>query len=285
MTGQDIIRALNDLDPEMVEAAQQCGHKKKKNHVLTGCKGMTVAVAAVICVILIRFAWQLGAQPIIVENRYVRLEDAMLLSQSLQGESVSENLEKEDAQDALPYVVKDGIVQMQFVNGEYSDALVPQLGIGTNGSTYLKKAIRELNVSEQEEELRYLVEIEIYVPHPEYPEMAWYGDNEVYAAEYERLTRECDYDLTWIPPGGYSMPEAYVYCLKCGIIYGALTEEEMNNFPINEDYSYGFRLTRYEDYKFTEYDYQESYTSMDEFIQYMRALQALQELGEKDGDE
>ena len=278
MRGLDILKALNDLEPEMLEAAEKCEPKKKRFPT-------TIVAAAALCLILFGTAWQLLTVPITVENQYIRLEDAYLLSAHEESESVIDNLEREETQEKLPYVVEDGVVQMQPVNGVYDDALVPQIGIGTNGSTYLKKAIRELSDEEYEEEIKYLVEIEIYVPHAEYPDVAWYADNEIYKAEYKRLTEECGYDLSWIAPGGYSIPDAYVYCLKSGIIYGALTEEEMNTFPIKEEYSYGFRLISYDTYSFAEYPYKETYTSMEEFRHHMIALKALREAGESNRNE
>lgn len=120
------------------------------------------------------------------------------------------------------------------------------------------------------EEVYYLVELdistcvdfstlyqEIIFDEPQY---MYLPDEAVIEAEYERLTKECGYELNWLPPGGYQIPNSYLYCLLYGRIYGALTKEEIINLPKLEEYGYTIRLAAASYYEMADWEYRESYT-------------------------
>ena len=136
----------------------------------------------------------------------------------------------------------------------------------------------------KEGEIRYLVSIDINEAAME--DVAFEGNMESYQsvndeimkAEYERLTEEFGYELTWIPKGGYQVAEDYWYYLENGGIYGILTEKEIKEFPVKEEYAYVFWLTCYESLEYTKCVYKEVCEQAELYRAQQIALEALRQL-------
>lgn len=298
MKGQDILKALNDIDIEMIEAAGNCGSIKREKSESKNRKsehkqnfryqklGFAVAVTAVFAIFVTCFY-----QRIEYDSKVDYIQDVPY--QITYVESTNTYLFSDVKPYTLNSLVRDNSTEnstetIQISEEFYEDNWTPFRGKAIYSSR-LKKAISEGHerIDSGEicaEQLYYLVEIVIQVPLTDYYYSGGFdfADEEIKEAEYKRLTEECGLDLIWIAPGGYDIPNAYTYCLGSGIIYGALTEEQLENFPVNSEYSYGLRLTSYDAYSFAEYPYKEIVTE-EEYQKHLEiALDALDEALSKD---
>lgn len=290
MKGEDLLFALNNVEAEMIENAEEFAADtcvRRRNYRVA----VAVVMLMVICIVvggkaLLKVPEQQSGQVISVPI-YELGEDVCQVYYLTSNDT--EASQKEDY--GYPYILSDADVfqlNLSAIKG-FADSFSGQTKGKAHCSLRLTEAFRAAEKKieaghAKEGEIKYLVTIDIneaVLSQQEYGlimESYQPVNVQVMQAEYERLTEEYGYELTWIPNGGYQVAEDYWYYLETGGMYGILTEEEIRNFPVKEEYSYLFLLTCYESLEYTKCAYKESCKQEEIYRAQQIAQEALRQL-------
>ncbi len=283
MKEQEILKLLDSVDEDMLYEAEN--YRRQRSSTKSSYLKYALIAAGLIAVFGIGY---LGGR----ENKAELVTDYGKVEAALAETQVSTITEPGD-------IELHEAVTVAGANGEYLIVYNPDtkvVELNTNKKTEYNRSLVQaakhhwINMQEVfaevdrlvelgeilDEDVLYLVELDVstlvdintlYEDIIYDEEQYWYmPDEAVIEAEYERLTKECGYDLNWLPPGGYQIPNSYVYCLIYGRIYGFLTKEQIINLPKKEEYGYTIRLSAASYYEMAEWEYKENYTEAERQI-------------------
>lgn len=292
MRGETLLKALNDVDLEMVEKAAEYkadADSPRKYFCRQVIKYAVCAIVFVMAGLVIgdKMHQQKPAEQVTCVPLYTRSEDSFKVYYL-----TAKQAEKSELEDyGYPYIDSSGDVfqlNLSAIKG-FSDSFSGQQKGKVNCSQRLTEAFgaakKKLEAGEvKEEKIRYLVELVISetalqeLEGGSTVEIYQSVNDEVMKAEYERLTKEYGYELIWIPKGGYLVAEDYWYYLENGGIYGTLTEEQIKNLPPKEEYAYVFWLTCQESLEYTKCVYKEVCKQEELYRAQQIAMEALRQL-------
>lgn len=303
MNGKDFLKALNYIDTDMIEEAADCGKIKSGKKVWFKKTG-TVCVTAAAAVLIVACICFAGSKIISEKERNVFCDTAGTYAKDSENETVKTSLPYGDSAGyELSYIeptdiylvtssgiYAGGISDSEVIERIYTDGLNSDSWEYVCGEAVfadsLKNAVDECSEKIKNGELPagqmcYLVEIRIGIKNPDIPGDFSFADEETREAEYKRLTEECGLELTWVAPGAYRGSENYIYILGAGNMYGVFTEEQLRNFPADSEYAYALELVSYDNYRFTELSYTETYTQEELNRSLEIALDALSKILDK----
>ena len=287
MTGRDILEALNHIDDDMIKDAEEYivqgsrpGHGVLSRIMFAAA---TIIIAVGVCLWMSRISSQKPAdEPERIVNNQ---SESPEVSNAIQEDNVrgSSGAEHENEMASIEpnevYTVAEhednlilfnpdtGVVELNPAKRiEYFGAVVSYSDSCSVNMERIFSEAEKLTASTgiSKQDIYYLVQIEISV-RDEKPGIAIYSaaDEKINKEEYDRLTGECRYKLKWLPPGGYRIPESYLYCLVNGRIYGTMTEDEIRNLERCDKYRYNITLISYENVEMENWEYQENYTELE----------------------
>lgn len=287
MTGRNVLETLNNIDDDMIKDAEEYivqgsrpGHGVLSRIMFAAA---TIIMAVGVCLWMSRISSQKPAD-----------EPERIVNNQLESPEVSTTIQEDNAWDAFGeehenemasiepnevYTVAEheeslilfntdtGVVELNPAKrGEYFDSVV---SYSDSCSVNMEKIFSEAEkltagTGIAKQDIYYMVQIEISVPDVQQVETHYSAaDGQINKAEYDRLTGECGYMLKWLPPGGYRIPESYLYCLVNGRIYGTMTEDEIRNFEGRDNYRYNITLISCENVEMENWKYQDSYTELE----------------------